>query len=318
MQNTTRATLPVIAVVGPTASGKSDAAVAVALSIQKHARQLGVCGAEIISADSRQVYKGFNLTSGKVTKKEMRGVAHHLLDVASPRQTFTVARYQKLGRAAIKKIMARNRIPIICGGTGLFVDALLLDARFPAAKPNALLRQQLEKLPTEKLFDRLEKKDPRRAASIDRHNRRRLIRALEIITTTGKPVPVHTTRPFYKNTIIIGINPPADILAQRIEKRVYARIRRGMIAEVSRLHARGLSWQRLERFGLEYRWLSRYLQGVATKEEMIASLTHDIKHYAKRQMTWFKKNQAIIWTPDKNHAADIIGGMIINARKEKD
>ena len=121
--------IPVIAIVGPTASGKSDAAVVLALLIKKYAKRLGVCGAEIISADSRQVYQGFDLTSGKVTQKEMRGIPHHLLDVASPRRTFTVARYQTLGRAAIKKIMAQNKIPIICGGTGMFVDALLLDGR---------------------------------------------------------------------------------------------------------------------------------------------------------------------------------------------
>ncbi len=305
MQNAKHDSIPIIAVIGPTASGKSDAAVAIAHSIQKHASALGVSGAEIISADSRQVYKGFDLTSGKVTQREMRGIPHYLLDVASPRRTFTVARYQKLGRAAIKKIMARNKIPIVCGGTGLFVDALLLDARFPAVKPNAILRKQLEKLTTEKLFARLAKKDPRRAAGIDKHNRRRLIRALEIIHATRKPVPPVAPRPFYKNTIIIGINPPAATLAERIEKRVHARIRRGMIAEVSGLHARGLSWQRLEQFGLEYRWISRYLQGKITKDDMAASLTQDIKHYAKRQMTWFKRNKDVLWTPNANRVPAI-------------
>lgn len=318
MRNATRTALPIIVVVGPTASGKSDAAVDIARFIQKHARILGVTGAEIISADSRQVYTGFNLTSGKVTKKEMRGVPHHLLDVASPRRTFTVARYQKLGRAAIKKILARNAVPIICGGTGLFVDALLLDTRFPSAKPNPALRARLEKQPTEKLFALLAKKDPRRAAGIDRHNRRRLIRALEIIAATGKPVPVSNPRPFYNNVIIAGINPSPAVLAERIEKRIRARIKRGMVAEVSRLHARGLSWQRLEQFGLEYRWISRYLQGKITKKEMIASLAQDIKHYAKRQMTWFKRNTAIVWTPDTKHAADVIGGMVTHTMKRKD
>ena len=317
MQNTTRAALPIIAIVGPTASGKSDAAVNIARFIQKHARVLRIAGAEIVSADSRQVYKGFDLTSGKITKKEMRGIRHHLLDVASPRRTFTVARYQKLGRAAIKKILAQNKIPIICGGTGLFVDALLLDTHFPSAKPNPALRARLEKKPTEKLFVLLTKKDPRRAAGIDRHNRRRLIRALEIIAATGKPVPISNPRPFYDNVIIAGINPSSAVLAERIEKRIRARIKRGMIAEISHLHARGLSWQRLEQFGLEYRWISRYLQEKITKEEMIASLAQDIKHYAKRQMTWFKRNTAIVWTPDTKHAADNIGGMLTETMKRK-
>ncbi len=289
---------------------------ALALSIKKHARALGAAGAEIISADSRQVYQGFNLTSGKITQKEMRGIPHHLLDVASPHRTFTVSRYQKLGREAIKKILAQNKIPIICGGTGFFIDALLLDAHFPTAKPNAVFRKQLEKLPTEKLFARLKKKDPRRGASIDPHNRRRLVRALEIISVTGKPIPVYTPQPLYQNTVIIGINPPTDTLAQRIEKRVRARIGRGMIAEISRLHAGDLSWQRLEQFGLEYRWISRHLQKKISKDEMIISLTQDIKHYAKRQMTWFKRNKDILWTPNANRAPALAMDAICSLKKQ--
>jgi len=301
-----KTTIPIVAIIGPTASGKSDAAVATARVIKKHARQLGVNGAEIVSADSRQVYRGFNLTSGKITKKEMGGIPHHLLDVASPHRTFTVSRYQKLGRAAIRKILFQKKIPIICGGTGLFVDALLLDTRFPAAPPNAALRAKLEKLSAERLFARLQKKDPRRAATIDRHNKRRLIRALEIIAATGKPIPPATQGPYYQKIIRVGINPPHNTLAERIEKRVYARIKKGMIAEVTRLHKNGLSWRRLEQFGLEYRWIARYLQKKITKDEMIASLTQDIKHYAKRQMTWFKKNADITWFSDPARIAPFI------------
>jgi tRNA dimethylallyltransferase len=286
--------LPVIAIVGPTASGKSDAAVALARDIKKNAKRLGVNGAEIVSADSRQVYKGFNLTSGKITRKEMRGVPHHMLDVASPRRTFTVSHYQKLGRKAIQKIFSKNKIPIICGGTGFFVDALLYDIHFPPAKPNRALRAKLEKYSVHKLFFKLQRKDPRRAATIDPHNKRRLIRALEIVAATGKPVPPETRQPYYARTIIVGITLPKSALMQRIEKRVIVRIRRGMIAEVTRLHAHGLSWKRLEQFGLEYRWIARYLQKKITKDEMIASLTRDIKHYAKRQITWFKKDPTII------------------------
>lgn len=304
--------LPIIAIVGPTASGKSDAAIAIALSIKKHARQLGIAGAEIISADSRQVYKEFNLTSGKVTKKEMRGIPHHLLDVAWPHRTFTVARYQKLGRTAIKNIYAQNKIPVICGGTGFFVDSLLYDVQFPSAKPDTALRKKLDKISTENLFAQLQKKDPRRAATIDPHNKRRLIRALEIISTTGKPIPVATREPYYPKTIIVGMNPPQNILAERIEKRIHTRIKHGMIAEVTRLHKNGLSWKRLEQFGLEYRWIARYLQKTISKENMIAELSADTRRYAKRQMTWFKRNKNIIWIADVEKILPTLNASLMN------
>jgi tRNA dimethylallyltransferase len=170
---------PTIVVVGPTASGKSD--LAVFLAKKYHG--------EVISADSRQIYKGMDIGTGKITKKEMAGVPHYLLDVAAPSRRFTAAQYKKLGQAAIKKIRHKNKIPIICGGTGFYIRALIDDLQIPTVKPNLKLRAQLEKRTTAELFTQLKKLDPRRAAEIDCHNPRRLIRALEIVMTTGQPVP---------------------------------------------------------------------------------------------------------------------------------
>ena len=159
----------IIVVLGPTSSGKSDLAVALALRLSSGQAQkkFGIRGAEIISADSRQVYQGMNLGSGKITKKEMRGVPHYLLDVASPKRRFTAAQYKKLAQATIKKIHRQNKLPIICGGTGFYIQALTDNLALPKVKPNLKLRAQLEKLSTPKLYQQLKKLDPRRAKNID-------------------------------------------------------------------------------------------------------------------------------------------------------
>ena len=173
----------IIVVLGQTASGKSEFAVKLAKKFNPPV------GGEIISADSRQVYKGLDIGSGKIIKKEMKGVPHHLLDITSPKRTFTVYQYQKLAKKALKDIIKRGKIPIICGGTGLYIDSIIYGIKFPEVPPNPKLRKKLEKRTTEELFKQLQKLDPRRAQNIDKYNRRRLIRALEIIITTSKPVP---------------------------------------------------------------------------------------------------------------------------------
>lgn len=308
--------IPVIAIVGPTASGKSDCAVACAIHLIKTRKKYDIQGAEIISADSRQVYKGFNLTSGKITKKEMQGIKHHLLDVASPKKTFTVAHYQVRARKAAQEIIHKGKVPILCGGSGFFIDSVLHDTTFPAVKPQPALRQKLEKLSAETLFSLLQKKDKNRAHTIDRRNKRRLIRALEIIASTKKPIQPQAIKPFYNKTLIIGINLKKDVLKERIEKRVRARIQKGMLREVMRLHQNGLSWNRLEHFGLEYRWISRYWQKRISKDEMIQGLSRDICHYAKRQMTWFKRNKNIVWVSQTKHAIDVIDSVLLEYSKD--
>lgn len=274
----------VIAIVGPTASGKTSLSIEVARLV----------GGEVISADSRQVYTGLDIGSGKVTKREMRGVPHHLLDVASPKRTMSVVQYEKLATRAIKDILKRGKVPIICGGTGLYIDAILTNASFPEVPPNAELRKKLEKLSAEKLFKKLQKLDPKRAETIDAQNPRRLIRAIEIATALGK-VPERTEPTPRYNTLWIGLILPKEELEERIHTRLIARMRQGMVAEARRLHEGGLSWKRMESLGLEYRFLAQFLRGKLSKEEMIELLNIAIRQFSKRQMMWFKRNKNIKW-----------------------
>lgn len=273
----------IIAIVGPTASGKSDLAVRLAKK----------WNGEVISADSRQVYKGLNIGTGKVTKKEMSGIPHHLLDVVSPKKQYSVAEYQRDANRAIADIVSRGKLPIICGGTGFYVDALVYDSVLPDVLPNKVLRKELENETIESLYDILKQKDPNRAASIDAKNPRRLVRAIEIAEALGS-VPVRIDNPSF-STLFIGIKVPPEILKARIHTRLLKRMRMGMFAEVQALHEKGLSFKRMEELGLEYRYLSRFLRGTLTKDEMLTQLESEIIHYAKRQYTWFKRNKSIHW-----------------------
>ena len=284
-----------IAIVGPTASGKTSLSVTLAKKF----------GGEIISADSRQVYRGMNIGTGKITKHEMRGIPHYLLDVASPKKIFTVTEFQKLGRTAIKKILAKKKLPIIVGGTGLYVDALIRNYTFPGIKPDFALRKKLEAQPVEKLFAQLKKLDPRRAATIDPKNPRRLIRALEIVLTTQKPVPsreesLDSSSDY--DVLILGIKISEKKLHENIHRRLIARLHQGMIQEVKNLHKAGISWKRLDSLGLEYRYISQYLQGKLSKQDLTIQLEKEIRNYAKRQMTWFKKNKNIVWIKNQKEA----------------
>lgn len=273
-----------IVVVGPTASGKSSLAVLLAKK----------CNGEVISADSRQVYKGMNLGSGKVTKKEMAGIPHHLLDVADPKRTFTASHYARLGRKAIQDIVKRGKTPIVCGGTGFYIRALVDGLVIPEAKPNLKLRKILETRSVGELFTMLKAKDPDRAATIDPKNPRRLIRALEIIDALGK-VPVLKMNPLPYPTLFIGIAKNQDILKRLVEVRLKKRIKMGMLSEIKRLHARGVSWKKLESFGLEYRYGALLLQKKIDKETFMRELTKQILDYSKRQITWFKPDTRIHW-----------------------
>ncbi|MCC6405234.1 MAG: tRNA (adenosine(37)-N6)-dimethylallyltransferase MiaA [Candidatus Yanofskybacteria bacterium] len=283
-----------IVIAGPTASGKSDLAIRLAKKLR----------GEIISADSRQVYRGMDIGTGKVTKREQKLVRHWLLDVASPTRQYSVAQFKRDAEKAIRHISKRGKLPIICGGTGFWIDALVYGQTLPEVKPDAKLRAQLRKLTPAQMFARLNKLDPVRAAVIDRRNPVRLIRALEIVMTTGMPVPPARRSSPYR-VLYLGVSRPMDELQRRIEKRLDARLKAGMIAEVRRLHANGVGWKRLESFGLEYRWVARFLQGNITRHEMRDALLKDIVAYAKRQLTWWRKNKDIFWVIDLQEATGL-------------
>ena len=291
---TTRAAKPkIVVVLGPTASGKSDLAVKVAIHFN----------GEVISADSRQVYKGLNIGSGKITPEEMMGIPHHLLDVVSPAKIFTASDYSELAKKEIKNIIGHGKLPVICGGTGFYINALLYGNSFAPVPPDPKIRKQLKKISTEELAKKLAEIDPERFASIDIKNRVRLIRALEIVMTTGQPIAKINPTTEY-DTLKVGILWDKEDLDRRIELRLDHRLNDGMIEEVGRLKfpekGRGLSWKRLNDLGLEYRFISLYLKGDLSYDDMRAKLLTAIKQYAKRQMTWFKRDKKIIWLkPDE-------------------
>jgi len=282
----------IIVILGPTTTGKSDLTVKLAKKFK----------GEVISADSRQVYKGMNIGTGKVTRKEMQGVPHYLLDVANPKRKFTVVQYKDLSQKAINKILKQGKVPIVCGGTGFYIQALVDGLTIPEVKPDWQLRTQLEKKTIEQLYNQLKKLDPKRAKTIERKNKRRLIRAIEIVIKTKKPVPLLKKQPLPYSFLILGIKKDKEILKVLINKRILKRLDQGMIAEVKKLKKSGLSWKRLEDFGLEYRWIARHLQNKIDYQKMIDNLQKDIEHFARRQMTWFKRDKRIKWIKNYKNA----------------
>ena len=279
--------IKVICIVGPTATGKSDFAVQYALENN----------GEIISADSRQIYKGMDIGTGKITKDEMKGIPHHLLDVADPKKQFNVEKFRKLANEAIIDINSRGKLPIMCGGTGFYIDAVINNISYPNVPHDKELRKKLKKKEVKELFALLNKKDKEFASSLNNseiNNKQRLIRSIEIATTLGKIPKVNKSQSDY-NVIWIGLNYPYVKLKERIHIRLLKRVDAGMIEEIKNLHKDGLSWKKMEGFGLEYRYIFRYLRKLITKEEMLKLLEIEICHYAKRQNVWFKRNKKIEW-----------------------
>ncbi|PIR82164.1 tRNA (adenosine(37)-N6)-dimethylallyltransferase MiaA [Candidatus Kaiserbacteria bacterium CG10_big_fil_rev_8_21_14_0_10_59_10] len=282
-----RKSIKVLVVVGPTASGKS------ALAVELARRFNG----EIISADSRQVYRGLDIGTGKITEREMRGIPHHLLDIVSPKRVFTAHDFLTRGRKVLCDIAGRGKLPIIAGGTGFYIDALLGRIALPDTPANQGLRAALKDVGERELFSMLEELDPRRAESIDRHNKRRLIRALEIAHAPGGSARASkgAARPPAYDTLWIGLALDTKARRERIARRLKARLRQGMVAEARRLHASGLSYKRMDALGLEYRALARYLQGKVSRKDLESQLHRDICRYAKRQVTYWRRNNEIRW-----------------------
>ena len=293
---------PLIVIVGPTASGKSEFGVRLARRFE----------GEIISADSRQVYKGLDIGTAKVSRREMMGVPHHLLDVTSPKKNFTVVDYQNKARKVLEAVFSRSRVPFMVGGSPRYIYALTDGWIFPQVKPNAVLRKRLEKFSVEELFSRLQKLDPARAESIEPQNRRRLLRAIEIIETSGKPVPPLKKRPLPYPMLFLGIKRSKEELHTRIERRLGKMLRRGLVKEVEGLHARGIPWEKFNQFGFEYKYVAQYLQGKISKEEMKRKILKETLDFTRRQMLWFKRDPRIHWISSYSQG----GGFVKNYLKK--
>ena len=285
-----------IVILGPTAVGKTTLSIRLAKKF----------GGEIISADSRQVYKGMDIGTAKPTKKEMRGIPHHLLSVASPKRRFTVTQYRKLALKAINKIHKKNKVPFLVGGTGFYIQAVVDGIVIPEVPPDWKLRKKLAKKSVKELYRLLKKLDPKRAKTIEKENPRRLIRAIEIVLKTKKPVPLlkKSLRPY--PVLMIGIKKSPQELKKRIKKRFLTWLKRGLIMEVINLRKSGLSWKRIEDFGIHYRVIAEYLQNKIEEKEMIENSIKEIENYAKRQMTWFKRDKRIQWLENCNQIEKLI------------
>jgi tRNA dimethylallyltransferase len=294
----------------PTASGKTAIGVKLAQEFN----------GEIVSADSRQVYRGLDVGSGKDLKK-YGDIPYHLIDVADPKKVFDLAQYKKLAEEAIGDIIKRGKLPIIVGGSGLYLEALVDNYDLPTAKPNADLRAELEAKSLEELQNILEIKNKiffDKLNNSDRNNKRRLIRYIEIFNNViarseatrqsrgdeeiaTLPAVARDDRKY--DAFLIGLTWPKEILAERIARRLKERLdKEDMVEEVKGLHDNGVSWERLEAFGLEYKFISQYLQEKISYEEMFDKLNTAINQFAKRQMTWFKRwakqGRTIDWQND--------------------
>jgi tRNA dimethylallyltransferase len=283
-------------VVGPTSSGKTDLAIEVVRDFGKRAD--GSWIGEIVGADSRQILKGFDLTSGKVSYEELHSlgtpIIHHLLSCVRPGKYFSVVDYINLTLPIIEDIWQRGGIPIICGGTGQYIDSIYFKEELPEVKPSQELRKELENLSLESLKERLNKLDPQAVSRVDVNNKVRLVRAIEIAQALGHLPERKIEKRFGKDVEIVFINTTGkfdrDTLRDRIETRFRRRLAQGMVEEVRRDKEKfDLSSEYLEDLGLEYRYVNQYLDGRISYELMVQLLVFETRKYARRQETWFRK-----------------------------
>ena len=303
----------IIVILGPTSAGKSAVAIKLAQKFD----------GEVVSVDSRQIYRGMDVGTGKVTQDKIsnfirrgeqisnqiqntkfkkikpfisEGVVHHMLDIVSPKTNFSAAQFKKKADKIIKDILRRGKLPILCGGTGFWIKAAVDNITYPEVKPDWKLRKKLEQKEITELIHELKKLDPRRAENIDAKNKVRLIRAIEICKTLGKvPDMSYGLQVTSYEFLQIGISVPKEKLHAKIKKRLDTRWQAGMISEVQKLKKSGLSFQKIQSFGLGYFWIPEYLQEKITLEELYERVYLAEKDYAKRQMTWFQKDHRIKW-----------------------
>lgn len=285
--------LPLIILTGPTAVGKTALSVKLAKAV----------GGEIISADSMQVYRHMDIGSAKITAKEMDGVPHYLLDVLDPDQEFDVYTFQQMAKSAMREIYRHGRIPIVVGGTGFYIQALLYDIDFTEKEDDGCVRRELELLGEEHgnefLHNLLWEIDPEAAAQIHANNRKRVIRAIEYFRLTGEPISVHNRKEREKESpydfYYFVINTERRLLYERIEARVDQMIENGLAEEVSKLKEMGCTGTMVSMQGLGYKQILDYLEGNCTLEEAVYRIKRDTRHFAKRQLTWFKREKNVSW-----------------------
>lgn len=293
---------PLIILTGPTAVGKTAASIGLAKAV----------GGEIISADSMQVYRQMDIGSAKITKDEMQGIPHYLVDVLDPEEAFNVVRFQELAKEAMEEIFRNGHIPIVVGGTGFYIQALLYDIDFTENDSDLSFREELEKKAgeegAESLHALLEKADPQAAAQIHPHNVKRVIRALEFNRKTGQKISEHNEKERQKespyNFAYFVLTDDRKALYERIDRRVDKMMEQGLLEEVRRLKDRGLPRDSVSMQGLGYKELFAYLEGEYPLEEAVRIIKRDTRHFAKRQLTWFRRERDVVWIDRQENEQD--------------
>ena len=284
---------PLIVLTGPTAVGKTSLSISLAKAVK----------GEIISADSMQVYKKMDIGSAKIRSEEMQGIPHYLVDVLEPEEEFHIVKFQQMAKKAMEDIYSRGKIPILVGGTGFYIQAVTKDIDFTEAQQENDYRKELEALAEEKggehLHEMLRKVDPVSADAIHAHNVKRVIRALEFYHQNGSPISAHNEEqkqhesPY--NLAYFVLNMPRELLYERIDLRVDQMMKEGLLEEVSRLKEEGCHRGMVSMQGLGYKEILAYLDGEYPLEEAVRVLKRDTRHFAKRQLTWFRREQELTW-----------------------
>lgn len=284
---------PLIVLTGPTAVGKTSLSIALARAVE----------GEIISADSMQVYKHMDIGSAKIKKEEMEGIPHYLIDALEPDEEFHVVRFQEMAKEAMKEIYSKGKIPILTGGTGFYIQAVVKDIDFSQDTEKSSVRERLENLAQEKggeyLHELLAQRDPESAEKIHPNNIKRVIRALEYYELTGEKISLHNEREGEKvspyNTAYFVLNDHRERLYEKIDRRVDQMLDEGLVEEVRRLAQMGYTRDMVSMQGLGYKEILAYLEGEYSLEEAVYVLKRDTRHFAKRQLTWFRREKDVIW-----------------------
>lgn len=309
---------PLIVLTGPTAVGKTSLSISLAKAVN----------GEIISADSMQVYKGMDIGSAKIRKEEMQGVTHYLVDILEPEEEFHIVKFQELAKAALEEIYAKGKIPILVGGTGFYIQAVTRDIDFTQAEQETSYREELEQFAKEKgaeyLHEKLREVDSKSAENIHANNVKRVIRALEFYHQNGTPISEHNeeqkqqTSPY--NLAYFVLTAPREILYERIDRRVDQMMEEGLLEEVKSLRERGCHRGMVSMQGLGYKEILAYLEGEYPLEEAVRIFKRDTRHFAKRQLTWFRREQDVIWVDKEQfhwNEAEILEYMM-SVLKEQD